>query len=123
MNDKKLTEIATEKKPYKQTDDIRQAIQFKYAKYCSYSADNCLYDDQPEDEHYIKMIDYRLRDVAITVDTESLILLQAEIKKPIVVLPLSSISSINYLYYKNTCDICFIFADSFLVDMSFDYLS
>lgn len=126
MNNRKLTDIATDlfdtmqKDHYKQTEDIREAIQFNYAKYVGYSADNCLYDDQPEDEQYIKLIGCRLRDMSIAIDTDSLILFEAESKQPIVVLPLSSISNINYLYFDNTCDLCFIFADYYLIDMTFN---
>lgn len=125
MIDRKLTDIAIElfdtmkKDHYRQTEDIREAIQFNHAEYIGYSADNCLYDDQPENE-YIKLIDTKLRDVGIGIDTDSLILFEAESKQPIVVLPLSSISNINYLYFDSTCDLCFVFADSYLIDMTFD---
>ena len=125
MNEKKLTDVATDlfdsmqKDHYKQTEDIREAIQFNHAAFVGYSVDNCLYDDQPEDDYYVKLIDYRLHDISVAVDNDSLILSEAQSKQPIIIYPLSQISNINYLYFDNTCDLCFVFADCYLIDMTF----
>ena len=73
MIDRKLNEIAADlfntmqKDHYKQTEDIREAIQFNHAAYVGYDVDNCLYDDQPENDYYAKLIGYRLHDIDIVI--------------------------------------------------------
>jgi len=109
----------TKHRVMKLTQDLREAIQFNHAAYVGYTADNCLYDDQPEEDYYVKLIDYRLQDIDITIDSDSLILNETQSQQPIVIYPLSQISNINYLYLKNTCDLCFVFADYYLIDMTF----
>lgn len=126
MSNRQLTEIAIDlfndmqKEHYKHTEDIKEAIKFNRAKYLGYDIDNCLYDDIPEAEKYTKLIDCRLRDICLTVDNDSLVVYEGKSKQPICIYPLSSISNINYLYYNTTFDLVFTFADSYLVDMTFE---
>ena len=126
MSNRQLTDIAEDlykdmrKEHYKQTEDLREVINFNHANYLGYGVDNCLYDDIPEDEKYTKIIDCRVRNICVSVDNDSLVIYEGESKQPIIIYPLSAISDINYLYNNNTCDLVFVFADSYLIDMTFD---
>ena len=126
MSNRQLTEIAIDlfndiqKEHYKQTEDLREVIKFNHAKYISYDIDNCLYSDCFEAEKYIKLIDCRVRNICVSVDNDSLVVYEGESKQPIIIYPLSAISGINYLYHNTTFDLVFVFADSYLIDMTFE---
>ena len=129
MLNKKLNEIGInlfedlEKMDFKQTKEIKEALDFSRAAFVDYSADNCTIDNSSENDYYTKLIDIELIDIGVAIEDDSLKLYEDDIQKPIVVLPINQISNIHYCYHDDTCDLVFIFCDSFVFNMTFEYIS
>lgn len=120
MKDKKLTEIATEKKQYKKTDDLRQAIKFRRAKSCEIKIDNSIYNDFYGDEVYpfVSLIDSSFTNVSVAIDDECFIISDST-QHTITKIPLSVISDINYLQFDNCFNLVFIIEQFYFADMCF----